>query len=199
MPFITTEYPIKQFNGFDSFPTEGELLTFYVDTVRYKAYLWDASTTSYKFHAALNPDEITSSDQANELERGILEIATQAETNAGTDDTRAITPKKLAGFLSSGFVIPFVPEKTIIPPSNAGAWVVRALGVAYANKLIQIRISKTNNNLAVCGARETGSILDLSFALGRGNSYFEVLADPAGSIEIRSNRLNARFWITGTK
>lgn len=33
--------------------------------------------------------------RALETNHGLIEIATQAETNAGTDDTRAITPKKL--------------------------------------------------------------------------------------------------------
>lgn len=32
---------------------------------------------------------------ASEAAKGIIEIATQAETNAGTDDARAVTPKKL--------------------------------------------------------------------------------------------------------
>jgi hypothetical protein len=36
-------------------------------------------------------------DQATETVLGLVEIATQAETNAGTNDTAAITPLKLAG------------------------------------------------------------------------------------------------------
>ena len=35
---------------------------------------------------------------ASETTQGIVEIATQAETNAGTDDERAVTPKKLLAF-----------------------------------------------------------------------------------------------------
>ena len=42
--------------------------------------------------------------QATESIVGIAEIATQAETDAGTDDTRIVTPKKLAAY--SGMPIP---------------------------------------------------------------------------------------------
>lgn len=40
----------------------------------------------------------TAAPAANEATSGIIEIATQAETDTGTDDTRAITPLKLATF-----------------------------------------------------------------------------------------------------
>jgi hypothetical protein len=43
------------------------------------------------------PDIVNSS----ETERGIIEIATQVETNAGTDDLKAVTPKKLKSTLNS--------------------------------------------------------------------------------------------------
>ena len=43
----------------------------------------------------------TISNAASEIIAGIIEIATQAETDAGTDDTRAITPKKLKAFVDS--------------------------------------------------------------------------------------------------
>lgn len=41
---------------------------------------------------------------ATETQAGIAEIATQVETDAGTDDTRIVTPLKLANFVGSGGV-----------------------------------------------------------------------------------------------
>jgi hypothetical protein len=40
--------------------------------------------------------------EASESNPGILEIATQAETNTGTDDVRAVTPAKLANYSGLG-------------------------------------------------------------------------------------------------
>lgn len=40
-------------------------------------------------------------DQATEAVKGVAEIATQAETNTGTDDERIVTPKKLKALLDS--------------------------------------------------------------------------------------------------
>lgn len=38
---------------------------------------------------------------ASETVAGLIELATQAETNAGADDQRAVTPAKLAGFVAA--------------------------------------------------------------------------------------------------
>lgn len=43
-------------------------------------------------------DALTSTPAASETVQGIIEIATQAETNTGTDDNRAVTPLKLASY-----------------------------------------------------------------------------------------------------
>lgn len=45
-------------------------------------------------------DIIIASDAASETAQGILELATQAEVDAGTDDLRAVTPLKLANATS---------------------------------------------------------------------------------------------------
>lgn len=58
---------------------------------------------------------LLSAGAATETLAGVLEVATTAEVNAGTDDARAITPLKLAARLASissveSFVITVVPE-----------------------------------------------------------------------------------------
>ena len=56
-----------------------------------KTYRWSGSTYV----------EISASPgQATESTAGIAEIATQAETNTGTDDQRIVTPKKLASYVN---------------------------------------------------------------------------------------------------
>jgi len=44
------------------------------------------------------PDIVDASESA----KGIIQLATTAEANAGSDDAKAITPAKLAGYLSNG-------------------------------------------------------------------------------------------------
>lgn len=45
--------------------------------------------------------EFVRNKQATESDKGTAEIATQAETNTGTDDERFVTPLKLAGFFGA--------------------------------------------------------------------------------------------------
>lgn len=47
---------------------------------------------------------VTELDVSSETNQGIIEIATQPETDTGADDTRAITPAKLAGAAGALFV-----------------------------------------------------------------------------------------------
>lgn len=52
---------------------------------------------------ALAPTNVSASVQASsEVQKGVLEIATQAETNTGTDDARVVTPLKLASTTVNG-------------------------------------------------------------------------------------------------
>lgn len=61
------------------------------DTYRQTAVNFTLDTDPVTFTSAF-----TSSPPASETQAGIAEIATQAETNTGTDNTRFITPSKLA-------------------------------------------------------------------------------------------------------
>ena len=48
-----------------------------------------------KAHASNHTDGTDDIQSSGEEAKGIIELATQVETDAGTDDTRAVTPKKL--------------------------------------------------------------------------------------------------------
>jgi len=61
---------------------------------------FDTSGNVLKVRDATNTvwQTVTGINAASESVAGIIEIATQAETNTGTDDARAVTPKKLANY-----------------------------------------------------------------------------------------------------
>jgi len=56
---------------------------------------------------------ITSVGAASETSAGIIEIATAAETTAGTDDTRAITPLKLTTFAPASATVDTANDKVL--------------------------------------------------------------------------------------
>lgn len=80
-----------------------------------KTYRWSGSTYV----------EISASPgQATESSAGIAEIATTAEVTAGTDDTRMVTPSKLAGALS-GFVKKYATNNPALTvTNNYGTWTI---------------------------------------------------------------------------
>lgn len=95
----------------------------------------------------------------SETTKGIIEIATQSETDTGTDDTKAVTPKKLtnwSGLAQGAFSINnFLhlrdekPSGTNGGQSQAGTWVVRELNTVKTNTISGVSLSSNQLTLPV--------------------------------------------------
>lgn len=90
---------------------------------------------------------------ATETQKGIAEIATQAETDAGVDDTRIVTPLKLANFVGSGGVPGSFTDLT-------ATGTVTFTGATGA-------LSMTSTSASSLGVTGAGIDLTLSSAAGR--------------------------------
>ncbi len=93
----------------------------------------------------------TSAPAASETVSGILELATQAETDTGTDDLRAVTPLKLATY--SGRAKRFAV--TIGDGSATSIVVTHNLGTA--DVVVQVRETGGNKTVVEPEIRETSS------------------------------------------
>jgi hypothetical protein len=69
--------------------------------------------------------------QATETMKGIAKVATQTQTNAGTDDTTFITPKKLR----LGFSISLAPNGYIVFPTWLGGAIIQWMYTSNSNNL----------------------------------------------------------------
>ena len=93
-----------------------------------KTYRWSGSTYV----------EISASPaQATESQAGIAEIATQTETNTGTDDQRIVTPLKLATY-TSGMAKKFSANNTALTASSGVCTWTITNTLATADVLVQI-------------------------------------------------------------
>lgn len=61
----------------------------------------DYQNKTYRWSGTTYVEISASPGAASESAAGIIEIATQSETNTGTDDTRAVTPLKLATYIAA--------------------------------------------------------------------------------------------------
>lgn len=102
-----------------------------------KTYRWGGSTYV----------EISSSPaQATESQAGIAELATQSEVNTGTDDTRIVTPLKLATYTSGMSKKITATNPILATTSGICTWTVtNTLGVADVN--VQVFEISTNTQV----------------------------------------------------
>lgn len=95
--------------------------------------------------------------QATETVLGVMKVATQAQTNAGTDDATAVTPKKL----KSGFTFLAAGASGYIGlPSWLGGFMLQWSRVSGAAGLVTqpFPISFTSGCYGVVGSAITGSL-----------------------------------------
>ncbi|MFN8349429.1 MAG: hypothetical protein U0X91_30790 [Spirosomataceae bacterium] len=90
---------------------------------------------------------------ASETRAGVIELATQAEANAGSDTTRALTPATLAGYLANYFYSRRVSTLIASLPANTATTVTHGLGVALpsvtiwqGNEIIELDVVSTSSN-----------------------------------------------------
>lgn len=108
-----------------------------------------------------------------------------------------------AGFNNASNGAQFVEEKTAITGSTAAVWVIRSLGVFYANKLVNIMVEKTGPAQANAGTRSNFIIPAttapfLVFKVAGANTR-PVEADGNGDIQIWSDNSLVNYWLIGSK
>jgi len=90
---------------------------------------------------------------ASETRAGVIELATQAEANAGSDTTRALTPATLAGYLANFFYARRVSTVIATLAANTPTTVTHGLGVALPSvtiwqggEIIDLEVVSTSSN-----------------------------------------------------
>lgn len=112
----------------------------------------------------------TAAGAASESTAGIAEIATQAETDTGTDDARFVTPLKLATYTNRAKRY----ATTIGDGSSTSIVVTHNLGTA--DVVVQVRETGGNKTVVECEVRETSSnSITLLFNVAPASSALRVV------------------------
>jgi len=112
----------------------------------------------------------TGAPAASETTAGIAEIATQAETNTGTDDTRIVTPAKLAGY--SGLPKSF---KANIGDGSATSYTVTHSLNTRDVQVEVVRVAAPYDTVIVDVERDTVNSIVVRFADAPTSNQFRVL------------------------
>jgi hypothetical protein len=115
-------------------------------------------------------------NDATEFARGIIQLATQAETDAGLDDTKAITPLKLANYI--GFFLPIASQTVagIIEiatqlETNSGLDNTKAITPLTLSENITTRIAGQATAESAATVSPVTSINNVSLLTARGWRY----------------------------
>lgn len=120
-----------------------------------------------------------SNPPASETVAGVSKIATQAETDAGTDDVRIVTPKKLAARLGdAGF-----PSGTVMLFVQAAAPTGWTKSIAHNNKALRI--------VSGAGGGAGGSVDFTSAFKSQSVSGSVANTTAAGSVTVNNHTLSA--------
>lgn len=128
--------------------------------------------SSSEVTAAIN----TAIPKATETALGVVELATQAETNTGTDDERAVTPKKMLAGL----------KNHLNASGNAPTYACRAWVNFNGTGTVAIRgsgnvSSITDNGVGDFTINFTTAIQDANYAIAGVTGNADVTANPAAA------------------
>lgn len=111
-------------------------------------------------------------DAATESTPGYISIATQSETNAGSNDSKAITPLKLVQFLINGVYAKATRTLITTLTANTPTTVTHGLALTHAEKLsvtcyqagdeITLRVSPSTINAVIVESNNTLSNVTVS-------------------------------------
>lgn len=99
---------------------------------------------------------------SSEITSGIIELATTAESQAGTDDSRAITPLKLRNALNASGAAPIYACRAWVNFNGTGTVAIRASGNAS---------SITDNGVGDYTVNFTTAMPDVSYGMSGSNTY----------------------------
>lgn len=92
----------------------------------------DYQDKQYRWSGSTYVEIISTLDVSTETNAGIIEIATQGEVNTGTDDTRAVTPKKLAAYTNGMSKKITATNPALTPSGGVCAWAIpNTLGTEF--------------------------------------------------------------------
>lgn len=136
----------------------------------------DYKNKTYRWGGSTYVEISESPGAASESAAGIIEIATQSETNTGTDDTRAITPLKLATY-TSGMVKKTVVYNTSALTSTAGVclW---SFANPFLTKLINVNFINVSTGAEVIPAK---NITDSTISI-KINSDSDIAANSLAAV-----------------